>query len=195
MAEWNHNIQYHDVLLRAVPSHCQHALDAGCGTGSFARRLARCSREVIAIDADRGALERGRSATTAEAGVTFVEGDVMTYSFGDNSFDFIAAIATLHHLPLTPALVRFRGLLKPGGVLGVIGLYRAQTAMDFALAAVALPASWMMRQLCNPADIGAPLREPGETIHELRTACDATLPGIIIRRHLFFRYSLVWRKP
>jgi ubiquinone/menaquinone biosynthesis C-methylase UbiE len=195
MGQWNHNIQYHDVLLRAVPSHCQRALDVGCGTGSFARQLALNSGEVIAIDADRDTLERGRKATTAETRVTFVEGDVMTYPFRTDSFDFISAVATLHHLPLGPALTRFRSLLKSGGVLGVIGLYRARTAKDFALAAAALPTSWTMRRLRDHTDVGAPLQEPKETLDQIRTACDATLHGSIIRRHLLFRYSLVWHKP
>jgi ubiquinone/menaquinone biosynthesis C-methylase UbiE len=195
MGQWNHNIQYHDVLLRAVPPRCQQALDVGCGTGSFARHLALNSREVIAIDADHDTLERGRMATTAETGVTFVEGDVMTYPFRDNSFDFISAVATLHHLPLGPALTRFRNLLKSGGVLGVLGLYRAGTAKEFALAAAALPTSWVMRRLRDYTDVEAPLQEPKETRHQIRIACDATLHGGTIRRHLLFRYSLVWRKP
>jgi ubiquinone/menaquinone biosynthesis C-methylase UbiE len=195
MSQWNHNIQYHDVLLRAVPSRCQCALDVGCGTGSFARQLALCSRDVIAIDADHDTLERGRMATPADTRVTFVDGDVMTYPFGENSFDFIAAIATLHHLPLRSALARFRSLLKPGGVLGIIGLYRARTVKDFALSAAALPTSWTIRRLRDYAEIEAPLQEPKETLHEIQTACNATLHGGIIRQHLLFRYSLVWRKP
>jgi len=186
MGKWNHNIQYHDILLRAVPPRCQHALDVGCGTGSFARQHALSSREaqgppdaapknggtypssrdsaamtcassseVIAIDADRDTLERGRMATAAETRVAFVEGDVMTHPFCDNSFNFIAAVATLHHLPLGRALTRFRNLLKSGGVLGVIGLYRPRTAKDFALAAAALPTSWTMRRLRDYTDVEA----------------------------------------
>jgi hypothetical protein len=62
------------------------------------------------------------------------------------AFQFLDT-TTLHHLPLGPALTRFRSLLKSGGVLGVIGLYRARTAKDFALAAAALPTSWTMRCL------------------------------------------------
>lgn len=195
MGHWNHNIHYHDVLLQAVPSGCQRALDVGCGTGSFARQLALRSREVTAIDTDHGTLERCRLATTAEKNVTFVEGDIMTYPFPNNSFDFIAAVATLHHLPLVPALTRFSNLLKSGGVLGVIGLYRARTAQDFVLAAVALPTSWTMRRLRDYTDVKAPLQEPNESLHEIRTACDSTLRGGTIRRHLLFRYSLVWHKP
>ena len=150
---------------------------------------------MIAIDADHDTLERAKIATTAGTRMTFVEGDVMTYPFCENTFDFIAAVATLHHLPLGPALTRFRNLLKSGGVLGVIGLYRARTAKDFALAGAALPTSWTMRRLRDYTDVEAPLQEPKETLNEIRTACEATLLGSTVRRHLLFRYSLVWRKP
>ena len=34
-----------------------------------------------------------------------------------------------------------------------------------------------------------------ETLREIREACDATLPGGVFQRRLFFRYSFVWRKP
>jgi len=36
---WNHNVQYHDVILRAVPRQCRRALDVGCGQGLLAQHL------------------------------------------------------------------------------------------------------------------------------------------------------------
>jgi hypothetical protein len=38
------------------------------------------------------------------------------------SFDLITAVASLHHIGAELALVHLRGLLRPGGVLAVIGL-------------------------------------------------------------------------
>jgi hypothetical protein len=32
-------------------------------------------------------------------------------------------------------------------------------------------------------------------LEEIRRVADEVLPGAIVRRHLFWRYSLVWRKP
>jgi 2-polyprenyl-3-methyl-5-hydroxy-6-metoxy-1,4-benzoquinol methylase len=98
---WNHNLHYHGVILRSIPANCRRALDVGCGQGLLARRIAsHCGEQRIA----------------------FLEGDVVTEAFSANSFDLITAVATLHHLPLRPALERFRDLLKPGGVLAFIGL-------------------------------------------------------------------------
>ena len=194
-ATWNHNIQYHDLVLRAVPTGCRRALDVGCGQGFLARELAHRCQELVAIDNNRDVLSQAKAGGGSEPRIAFVEGDVMNHQFPDSSFDFIAAVATLHHLPLRPALARFRSLLRPGGVLAVIGLYRGETLNDLAAAAVAFPVSWILRCLRGYADVGAPVQNPTESLREIRIACDDLLPGAAIRRHLLFRYSLVWHKP
>ena len=63
------------------------------------------------------------------------------------------------------------------------------------LAAAAFPTSWILRFLRGYADVGAPVQNPTETLREIRAACQELLPGAVIRRHLLFRYSLLWRKP
>ncbi len=195
MSGWNHNIHYHDILLRAAPQGCRRALDVGCGNGLLARQLARYSEEVVAIDADHNTLLRGKEASSLEARISFVEGDVMTYPFCENDFDLITAVATLHHLPLRLALARFRKLLKSGGVLAIVGLYRARTIQDYALGAAAIPVSWILHHLRQHAVVEAPLQPPEETLREIQAACDSILPGNKFQQHLLFRYSLVWRKP
>jgi len=118
----------------------------------------------------------------------------MTYSFPEGGFDLITAVAVLHHLPLRAALTRFRTLLRPGGVLAVIGLYRIDTPVDLALGCCALPISWAIRRCLGEAQVGAPIQDAAETLREIRTAAHEVLPGALVRRHFFFRYSLVWKK-
>src|SRR5260370_42546427 len=167
---WNHNIHYHGIVLSSIPSHCRRAMDVGCGQGLLAQQLAHHCEEVIAIDIDRDAIASATAAIGSEVRITFVEGDVMTQSFSDGNFDLITAVAALHHLPLELALVRFRNLLRPGGVLAVIWLYRARTFGDYAVATAAFPASWMFRCLCGQAPVPAPVQDPKETLREIRTA-------------------------
>jgi SAM-dependent methyltransferase len=192
---WNHNIHYHNLILLSAALGCRRALDVGCGRGLLARRLAQHCQEVIAIDLDHGAIAEARAGGDLEGRIKFVEGDVMTYPFPEDNFELIAAVATLHHLQLRPALARFRKLLRPGGVLAIIGLYRGGTLLDRALAAVAFPVSWGFRAIRGYHDVGAPVENPKETLLEIRSACDTLLPGASLRRRLLFRYSLIWRKP
>jgi SAM-dependent methyltransferase len=119
----------------------------------------------------------------------------MRYPFPDASFSFISVIATLHHLPLSPALERFRTLLAPGGVLAVLGLYRLCGLRDALSAAAALPASRVIRCFRRYRETDAPMLAPGQTLADIRDAARDCLPGSVLRRHLLFRYSLVWHKP
>ncbi len=192
---WNHNIHYYDIVLRSVPPVCQRALDVGCGTGFLARRLAYWSERVVGIDVNLEMLSQARTFPDLDSRIQFVEGDVMKHPFSPDSFDFITAVATLHHFPLRPALARFRDLLRPGGVLAVIGLYRHRTVADFALDTVAFPTSWILRAVHGYSDPSTRKQRPRETLREIRDASEALLPGAVIRRLLLFRYFLIWRKP
>jgi 2-polyprenyl-3-methyl-5-hydroxy-6-metoxy-1,4-benzoquinol methylase len=191
---WNHNIQYYALVLKAIPSPCESALDVGCGQGALARLLAdRCER-VIAIDMDAASLASAMSGMRA-AHLTFRCADVMVDDFEGEGFDFITIVAALHHLPLRPALTRLRGLLKPGGVLAVVGLYRVSSISDFALLPISFVATWLTRRFRRFTEVDAPKQDPVATLDEIREAAKDILPGVAVRRRLFFRYSLVWQKP
>ena len=191
---WNRNIHYHRVVLDALPAGCGRALDAGCGQGFLTRELApRCS-EVVALDLDRATLARARALTDPDPRVTFVEGDVMTQPFEPGSFDLVATVAMLHHLPLEPALARLRDLVRPGGVLAIVGLH-ALRPLDYWQMFVAIPLTLLLRVRYGFTHVGAPIKDPRETLPQIREACDTLLPGATFRRHLLFRYSIVWHKP
>jgi len=191
---WNHNIHYHPIVLRAMPLQCERVLDVGCGRGVLARKLAEHRAHVVALDPDPEALSHARGQGNANGRVEYVQGDAVEYQFLRESFDLIAVVATLHHLPLIPALQRFADLLRPGGVLVVIGLYRADTLTDYTLGTIAVPTSLVLKALQGQTDVGAPLRDPKETFRDIRNACQLVLPGAQLRRRLLFRYSLIWRK-
>ena len=192
---WNHNTHYHDVVLRLIPPSCGLALDVGCGRGELAQKMARQCQEVVGIDAEPECLAFARANPRQPFNLTFIQGDVLAQAFPEKSFDFVAAVASLHHLPIRRALERISQLLRPGGTLAIIGLYRDDTIIDHAIGFIALPISWTLRRLRGEAEVGAPVCDPLETLRYTREACDATLPGGAFRRRLFFRYSFVWRKP
>ena len=123
---WNHNIHYHRLVLDAVPGGARRALDVGCGEGMLVRELRKHVPEVVGIDLDQASIDQAEAQNNGDAGVSFVLGDFLTHPFEPASFDFVATVATLHHVDARGGLSRLQDLLSPGGVLCVVGLARNQ---------------------------------------------------------------------
>ncbi|PWK82629.1 methyltransferase family protein [Lentzea atacamensis] len=192
---WDHNAWYRRWLLRQLPSRAGSALDVGCGLGDLARSLR--ADEVTAIDASARMIERA-SATSER--VRWIHGDVLTHDLG--RYDVVTAEASLHHLPLREGLTRLAELTKPGGLLVVIGLYMTATRADRAMELVTLPANAIvgLAKAVNgtggkPHDPEMPVVMTAPTLREIRAAAAEITPDARIRRHVFWRYSLVWRAP
>jgi 2-polyprenyl-3-methyl-5-hydroxy-6-metoxy-1,4-benzoquinol methylase len=192
---WNHNSHYHDILLAAVPKPCTRALDVGCGLGTFARRLEARIDRVDAIDADGAVIQQARRLSRDNTRIQFIEADFMAWTAAE-PYDFISMIAVLHHLPFDDALAKASALLRPGGVLGVIGLHRARTVVHAgARSLLGYPVSAFYRLTRPTARVGAPIRDPAMTLPEIRRGAEARLPGATIQRHVLWRYSMTWVKP
>jgi SAM-dependent methyltransferase len=101
------------AVVRA--SGARAVLEVGCGTGAFAERLADENPEttVIATDASARLVE-----LTAARGVDARRADVQDLPFADASFDLVAALWMLYHVPdLDRGLAEIRRVLRPGGRL------------------------------------------------------------------------------
>jgi SAM-dependent methyltransferase len=191
---WNHNIHYHPLVLSAVPDGCDCALDVGCGEGMLARELNRSVTHVMAIDLDEPSLRLARKQDPTGK-IEFVAGDFLTYPF-EGSFDFIASVAALHHMDMRQALTRMRSLLRPGGTLAVIGLARSRYPADVPADAAGAVVHRVCKMTRSYWEHSAPiLSPPPETYRSARQVASDVLPGMIYRRHLLWRYSLVWSKP
>jgi SAM-dependent methyltransferase len=96
-------------------------LDVAAGTGHVARRLAPQVRTVVAFDATRAMLEKGRGE--APDNVLFVQGDAAALPFLDASFDVVVTRFAVHHFD-DPAVqvAEMRRVVKPGGRLAVADL-------------------------------------------------------------------------
>jgi len=205
--DWNHNVHYQPVILRAVPVGCGEALDVGCGDGLLACLLAERCGQVTGIDRDERmiGLARARAAAPrpprapgrepALGGVTFVAADFLAYPLADASFDFVCANTSLHHMDFAQALAAMARVLRPGGRLAVIGLARHGSVADYAADVPGVPVNLVYRALYGEGSSGAPIREPDMTWAQVRATAARLLPGVRYRRRLLWRYSLLWRKP
>ncbi|MFF0707408.1 class I SAM-dependent methyltransferase [Gordonia sputi] len=190
---WNHNIHYHRLVIEAVCSGAQNALDVGTGNGLLAAELRARVPVVVAIDADAAVLAEARE----EIGdVDFVHGDVMTHRF-ETRFDVVASIATLHHLSdLDAVFARLSDLTEPGGVVVVVGLARATRLSEYAKSLVGVVQhrwlSWRRGYWEHSAPTAWP---PPHSYSDVRDSVQRVLPGAEFRQLALFRYAVLWRKP
>jgi SAM-dependent methyltransferase len=192
-ARWNHNIHYFPLVLRAVPEGARSALDVGCGEGMLARELRRSVPRVTGIDLHEPSLTEARGYP---GDVKYLLGDFLTYPFEPATFDVVAAMASLHHMGEATALTRMRELVRPGGVLVVVGLARASRLRDVPGELAGVVPNAYFRATRNHWKHPSPVVLPApSTYAQVRKWADDLLPGARYRRHLLWRYSITWRRP
>ena len=194
-ALWNANLHYHPVVLAAIPPGTQRVLDVGCGDGILAAQLAEAGvRHVVGLDLDAGVLDRARARYPGVA-VEWRQGDVRDGGLAAESFDAVVSVAALHHMDAGPALVRVAELVRPGGVLAVVGL-AASSWWDLPYALAGHGAWLLLRCRRGHWEHSAPMVwPPPATYQEMKRISRTVLPGVRYRRHVLGRYSLVWTKP
>lgn len=199
---FNHNDHYHPLLLRQVPSGACKALDVGCGTGKFARRLAAGGLDVDGVDPSP-VVEVARSlGSPGTATITYRQEDITEAALPATHYDFVSCLASLHHMPFETVLT-LRDALAPGGVLAVLGLATPRSAADWANWAVLGPPVNLAARLTvavgERLNGGAdqvpmpPIRAESMSMTEVRRLSREFLPGSTVRPLLFWRYLLLYR--
>jgi SAM-dependent methyltransferase len=193
---WNHNVHYHRLVLDAVPDDCREALDVGCGDGLLARKLATRAAFVTGVDRSPEMIRQARA--TASGSVAFLEADYLDgTALPEGRYDFVSAVAVVHHAPFEDAVDSLVRLLAPGGRLVIVGMAYNRTALDWVISGCGLPVSLLLRRRRGGkrAPVGMPMED--STVHwgEARRAARRLLPGCRYRRRLLWRYTAVWDKP
>jgi len=104
-----------EALAEIVTAAPGRVLEVGCGTGAFAARIQHAlpEAELIATDQRQRFVE-----LTRERGVTARLADVEDLPYDDGSFDVVAAMWMLYHVPdLHRGLAEIARVLRPGGLL------------------------------------------------------------------------------
>ncbi|TYB54751.1 methyltransferase domain-containing protein [Nonomuraea sp. PA05] len=188
---FDHNDHYHARLLRLVPGGARTALDVGCGTGRFARRLAARGLQVDAVDPAAEVIEAAQLAP----GVRYHRADITGMDLEEGRYDYISCLASIHHVPFG-TVARLRDALAPGGVLAILGCYPEVSRADHAWSLAAVPVNAVARLATagRGTPSPAPVKRPELPLTEIRREAAELLPGATIRRLLFWRYLLAYRK-
>jgi SAM-dependent methyltransferase len=129
-----------------------------------------------------------------DATVSWCRGDVLTHPLEAGSYDAVVSNTALHHLGDTrAALLRLGQLVRPGGVLAVVGFARMQWR-DWPWAVAAFVARVIAIRVRPKWEHTAPtVWPPPDTYRQLRQVARQALPGSRIRRLLLGRYLLIWQ--
>ena len=202
---WTANNHYDDFLLGHVPANCENALEIGCGTGAFARQLAKRCKRVTGLDLSSEMIRVARSRSSHVENLEFQFADAMTWDFPQSRFDFVCSIATLHHLEQRELFWKIKDSLKPGGVLVVLDLVQSNTMVERMLDVIGLGVSGSLRLIHNgrlqpPPEVRKAWEQHGKhdsypTVSDMRALANEILPGASVSRCLLWRYTLVYKKP
>ena len=202
--QWNHNNHYHRFLLKQLPPQCQTILDLGCGVGEFSRLLSVRAEKVIALDLSPQSIEIAKQRSRQFNNIDYRVADISNWKFPLSYFDAIVSIATVHHLSLTELLPKIKAALKPGGVLVVLDLVENNNLQDILNDASAVPLNWWLLKTKNnnikiSPEANAAMKEHLRTdeylnLSQVKNIYSQFLTAPKIRKHLFWRYSVVWQK-
>jgi SAM-dependent methyltransferase len=141
----------------------------------------------VAVDLSPEMIRLARTHSKHLSNVEFQLTDIRDYALAMESFDCIASIATLHHLPYREMLLKMKAALKPGGVLLILDLFEPAGLSDSVANFLAVPLSVSLR-LIHHGRLLRP-REEREawsahehhdsylTMREARQLCVEILPG------------------
>lgn len=199
---WSHNDAYAGFVVRHTRAVRRRggatAVDVGCGTGNLLAELAEVFPSVIGIEPD--------PATAAIAARRFAGTTVQIHdrAFGSeppDAYDLIVFVASLHHMPLRQALQEARAAIRPGGRVVIIGVARetSRDALRSVVSSLLNPLIGLLRHPARatdvPAHMNAPTAAASESFDEIREVAAEVLPGIRMRRRLFWRYTASWVAP
>jgi len=180
----------HAEVLRSVPPGGGRALDLGCGEGELASLLAARGLRVVALDRHASSLARA----ARDPRVACVRGDACATPLPNAAFDLVAVVRVLHHLPPEDALQEIVRLVRPGGVVVVVGLYRLRTPADYAWGVAGKIARLLRSGVPQAEHSQAPWADVHEDLATIRRKLASALPGVRVERTPFIRYRAVWRK-
>lgn len=201
---WDHNQQYQEYLIKQIPKGCGRILDVGCGTGELTKKLAAFSEEVIGIDVAENMITEARRRNGSKK-ITYIPASVEQYlAETGNAFDVIISIAALHHMDEEKVLEQMKSKLTPNGKILILDIVEDRTHSGIFLSFIAMllnPIMYLIKE--GRLKVTAEEKAAWEghfqydkylSTREVKAIAQKVLGKANVRRHLFWRYSLIYQK-
>ena len=202
---WTSNKHYHQFIVRNIRPEHQRILDIGCGKGDFTRLIAKNKTSTVGVDLSAGMIQKARQLGPNFNNIEFLCCDYLNYEIAANSIDCIMSIATIHHMNATDFASKAIKELTPGGRLIILDLYETDGLIDQVAFMAPIPfkalySLYYNRRLRSTSLEREYWNRHAETdsylsMKEVRSWAESCFPGATVRRHFFWRYSLIWDKP
>jgi len=202
--KWNHNNYFNSKIINEVPINANHVLEVGCGKGELCNLMHHKSKDLTGIDLSNKMIESANT-NKSKNNIDFVCGDYLKTDFNSNTFDFIVSVATVHHIDFKNFILKSKKELKPGGKLLIIDLYKTPKNKDLLNSVISLFYHYLFNLIYNKRLFATKLEKQYWREHskldkfmsfkDINELSKALLKNAIVKKELFWRYSLLWYKP
>ena len=193
-AYWNHNVAYFDWIKNAT-IECNDILDVGCGDGSLVHYLDDGKKMLVGIDAEEKCINRALSESDSH-NIQFICGRFELHNF-EKKFDAVIFVASLHHMDMTVALNKAKSILKPDGMILIVGIAKPSNFFDWmveALRVIPCKIASKIKHERTTEENNVPVSYHFPKMNEVRATANILLPLARLKYGLFFRYLLLWKK-
>jgi RimJ/RimL family protein N-acetyltransferase/SAM-dependent methyltransferase len=121
-----------DLVALAAPRAGERWLEAACGPGLIARRLAPHVGHVLGVDATPAMVELARREAAGVANADFAVGDATATGLPDGAVDGAIARFAIHHIPVPARLVEEMARVVRAGGRAVLADHLADDDADAA---------------------------------------------------------------
>lgn len=202
---WDHNQQYQNYLLKQIKNIHGAGLDIGCGTGEFTKKITTKCEKITGIDISKIMIDEAQKRNSNNNNTMFINIDIDTFlNQTKDMYDVIISIATFHHLDMERTLRLLKTKLNRNGIILILDLYNSKSIFEFCLsffATICNPIIYLIKRgsLCNTKEERDAWKDHFQydkyyTVKEIKEIARKTLGKVKIKRHLFWRYSLIYVK-
>jgi O-methyltransferase StaMB len=164
----------------------QRVLDAGCGIGEPAIRVAKVTgAEVVGVTVSAEQVKRATALAEREGVgglVTFQHANAMELPFEADSFDAAYALESIIHMDRVTALREFGRVVRPGGNIVFTDLFqRAPKPVGQPSVIDQLVALWLLTEPIEMYDYGQVVRDSGLQLWEVKDITEQVFDRALVK--------------